>query len=253
MDIATQITEFANAVQRNAIPFLTAMAAVGVLTMALIQTVKDLLPVRRWFQRDYVRKWLAFRAAEASKRHAEPRVDTARAENDMVRLATNGDAHCFYDLPIEQLCGQLNAAANLVLDYPKRHRDLLLCLTSLADARDLSTVVDSAEQTQADLQTLQREDPKAFQVLVDARARLMAQVQRSIDGLQIAAGYRWKLYLQISAFSLSYIITMIAVGWSRGGGGLNGAIAALPIGIVGGFLAPIARDLIATLSPIRRS
>lgn len=255
MDVSTQITQFADAVQRHAIPFLTAMAAVGVLTMALIQTIKDLLPVRRWFQRDYVRKWLAFRGAEAAGRHATGDVDVPAAERDLVRLATNGDVHCFYDLPIEQLCGQLNAAATLVLDYPKRHRDLLLCLASLSDARDLRAVVDAAEQTQADLQALQREDPRTFQALVDARARLMAQVQRSIDGLQIAAGYRWKLYLQLAAFSFSYIITMIAVAASRADTAnvVQGALAALPIGIVGGFLAPIARDLVTMLTPVRRS
>jgi hypothetical protein len=253
-DVSNQISGFASLVAAHAVPFLTAMAAIGVITMALIQTVKDLFPLRRAFQKNFVHEWLRIGVASVDPINNDPPASHVQAEADLVRLATNGDARALYDLPIEQLCGQINAAATLVLDFPRRHRDLLLCLSCRADPQDVKRCLDAAEQTQADLQVLQREQPAAFQDLVNARTRVMTQVQRSIDALQIAAGFKWKLYMQMGSFATSYLLTIIAVSYAPNAtSSIGNALAAIPIGIVGGFLAPVARDLVAMLSPLRRS
>ncbi|MBI2833587.1 MAG: hypothetical protein HYX76_04065 [Acidobacteria bacterium] len=251
MEFTTEITQFADAISSRAVGVVTALAAIGVVSMAIIQTVKDLFPVRRLFQESFLRGWLHERRRESQ---LAPKPDDARAGQDLVRLATSGSSAAFYDLPIEQLAGQMNAAAALVLEFPARHRDLLGCLASIAEPDDLRVLVERANQTRADLERLQQQAPGDYQALVDARTRVMHQVQRSIDGFQIAAGYRWKLYMQLAAFTISYVLTVLGVTINRPAGtpAFGGLVAALPLGILGGFLAPVARDLVVAWTQPRR-
>ncbi|MDQ3169780.1 MAG: hypothetical protein M3Q55_06555, partial [Acidobacteriota bacterium] len=178
------------------------IAAIGLLAMALLQGVKDMLPVRRWFHRAFVRAWLEHKArAHAATASVTPRADVALA--DLIELATTGDAHALFDLPIEQLCAQASAAAAQSLDYPARHEDLLRCLAASADPRDVEMVLHAPEQEPSEVDAAH-----ARAALVDARTRVMHQVQRSLDALQIAAGYRWKWYMQLAAFGFSYALTV---------------------------------------------
>src|SRR5216117_3080802 len=111
---ATQaIILFVRSVSAYALPFATAMASIGVLSMAIIQAAKDMLPLRSGFQRRFLARWLRRKAAEAASGSGAP-PDPAAAERDLVKLATAGDAKAFYDLPIEQLCGQMNVAMQIV-------------------------------------------------------------------------------------------------------------------------------------------
>jgi len=249
MTASQQIAEFASVVAGRVIPFLTAMAAIGVLSMAAIQTVKDLLPVRRWFQRRYLRQWLGVKTTDV-----RDAVDPAIAERDLVRLATAGDARAFYDLPIEQLCGQMSAAATVMLDFPARHRDLLTCLAAEADPEDRAALLRAAGLGRATLEGMRTGDPDGYQPLVDARSRVTHQVQRSIDALQIAAGSRWKLRLQAAAFAISSVLTAAGMSLYRPPETslVASVLASVPLGLMAGFLAPIARDLVAIVSQARR-
>ncbi len=217
------------------------IAAIGLLAMALLQGVKDMLPVRRWFHRAFVRAWLDHKARDHAAHAAhEPCVDAALA--DLIELATTGDAHALFDLPIEQLCAQASAAAAQSLDYPARHEDLLRCLAASADARDLEIVLHAPEQEPSEVDAAHTRA-----ALVDARTRVMHQVQRSLDALQIAAGYRWKWYMQLAAFGFSYALTVAAVFAADDAGTVGERLmTAVPLGLVGGFVAPVARDFIAT-------
>jgi len=242
MEAADIINRFVATVSANAMPFATAMAAVGVLTMAILQTVKDVSPVRNIFQRRFLRGWLEAKARD-SVELAAGAPNPRQAETDLIRLATAGDRQAFYDLPIEQMCGQINAATQVLFDYPEEHGDLLRCLAALAKPEDLKILLTPRTATEA----------QRTQAQVDARSRVMHQVQRSIDALQIAAGFRWKLYLQIAAFSLSYLLTIIGLSLYPGTEAttLNNVLVVVLTGIVGGFLAPVARDLVASLERLR--
>jgi hypothetical protein len=250
MTISQQLADFADLVAGRVVPFLTAMAAIGVLSMALIQTAKDLLPIRRWFQRRYLRQWL-----HTKTRDVQEAIDPARAERDLIRLATAGDESAFYDLAIEQLCGQMSAATTVVLDFPARHRDLLTCLAAEADPDDRAALLRAAELGRAALERMRSDAPGDYQILVDARSRVTHQVQRSVDALQIAAGFRWKLTLQIAAFATSYVLTVVGLSLYRppGTSVLTSAIVSVPLGLIAGFLAPIARDIVAIVSRARKA
>ena len=252
MEIPQAIQDAVKAVYDWAFPFATALAAVGVISMAFIQTVKDMLPVRRWFQAWWVREWLQEQARQARLQGFE--ADPAEAEKGLIRLATSGDRAALYDLPIEQVSGQMNAAAQIVLDYPWRHPHLLYCLAAQASAEDVQKLVGARPLAEKPRAQLTEEEKGQLAELVDPRNRVTHQVQRSLDGLQVSAGFRWRLWLQIASIVLSGLFVV---------GGLwlftNEPIMTvrrlglyLVAAVLGGFLAPVARDLVAALQQLRK-
>jgi hypothetical protein len=247
MDIPAAIVQMVDAIYAKAFAFATALAAVGVLTMAFLQTIKDVLPVRRWFQAWWVTRWL-----ERQARTAGSGVSVERAEDDLVRLATSGDRNALYDLPIEQVTGQMNAAAQIVLDYPWECEHLLRCLAAQANDADLRRLLAARPPASGPRPALSLEEKSA---LVDARNRVTHQVQRALDGLQIAAGFRWKLCFQSASIVLSGLLVWIGlVLFVREP--IDVFVRHLPlyalIAIVGGFVAPVARDLVAALQQLRK-
>jgi len=235
------LSVFADSLYHQIVQFVGAVTAIGLVVMAVIQSVKDMFPIRRWFHRRFVQAWLDHKASES---RGPDTPSPTRAGADLVLLATTGDDEALFDLPVEQMCGQVAAAAAQSLDYPARHKDLLRCLAASADPRDVNLVLTSAEQARAEVE---QADEETRMALVDARTRVMHQVQRSVDALQIAAGYRWKWYMQLTAFLLSYTLTVIAVLLVDNGDSiLRRLVVAIPLGIIGGFVAPVARDLVAT-------
>lgn len=263
-----------------ALPFFTAVAAVGVLSMAIIQTVKDLSSARLWFQKRAVEKWLATKSSEVGARlrawatsdESRPflgregtrkasltemsgfsgRVAPAKAAEDLALLATDGDRAALYDLPIEQLCGQLNSAAQVVLDDPSRHLDLMFCLASRAEPLDLARLVFPPSEARA-ARPRSGQGQERFDAYVDARNRVAHQVQRALDALQLSVGSQWKVQLQLASIVLSGVIAGLGVFlFGNIDGVLKRLAATLVVAVLGGFLAPVARDLVASLRQLRK-
>lgn len=252
--------EIANAIQnffgesQDVGAYLAAMAAIGVAAMALIQAAKDVLPLRRWYQRNRLKKWFADGAREAQKHFAATLQDPAgvsvnprRAWKDLIALSVDGDENALFNLSIEQLCGQMSAAFQVVLDYPKQYRDLLLIAGSFSAALDMNEILNS------DRPAIARGDgpPTMDQIRwADARNRVTHQLQRAVDGFQIATGYRWTFLMKIASFVVSGILAALAVQ-TKGGGIASHIGVILFTAVLAGFLAPIARDLAATIQKLR--
>src|SRR2546422_3498670 len=107
------------AASKSIAAYVTAMAGVGTLSMALIQAIKDMFPVRRLYQRWWMKKHLrtlagvcarnglfvpsAPEASDEGTRTRSHSVDPQIAERQLIELATAGQAAALYDLQIEQL------------------------------------------------------------------------------------------------------------------------------------------------------
>lgn len=247
------------------------LAGIGALSMALLQTAKNLLPLRLWFQRCHVQNWLAHRATQAAAAakaagasFAAPPASVPQAQTDLVHLATAGDAGALYSLPIEQLCGQINAATQVLLDYPSLHWNLLRCLASEAQPADLALINPPDPAAHAARKMLLRKpavtltDAEHNQVddYVAARNRVSHQIQRAVDALQISVSFRWKFWMQLSSILLSAAlgVTTLLIGNAYFDMRLTAARECALIiltAILSGFLAPVARDLVAALEQIR--
>ena len=100
---------------------------------------------------------------------------------------------------------------------------------------------------------LEGPDRSAFTNCVDARNRVAHQIQRAIDALQLSAGNRWKLWIQIFSIGLSGIIALAGVSFFGDvSGELKRIEITVAIAILGGFFAPVARDPIAGLQSVRK-
>ncbi len=222
------------------------LTAAGTISMAVLQVFKDLTPIRRWYQRHWIRRWIERRAesfnerlrsSKGSKRELAP-VHPQRASDVLLELATGGDERALFELAIEQLVAQMNAAAQAALDYPKHYRDLLLVLSEGADIADAALVVRGRKGI-----------PQAY---LDSRNRVGNRIQRNLDGVQIALGSRWRFWMHSTAIVLSIIIIDTALYYAVGGFKPAAMIGGAVIGIVGGYLAPVTRDLVAALQSLRK-
>ncbi len=242
------------------------LAGIGALSMALIQTAKNMLPLRRWFQRNRVESWLAkrasaFNASAAATAGSSAPVNVAQAESDLVHLATAGDAGALYDLPIEQLCGQINASTQVVLDYPSLHWNLLRCLASEARPQDFAIINPpdpAARKLLLRKPAVSLTDAEHNQVddYVAARNRVSHQIQRAVDALQISVSFRWKFWMQLASILLSAAlgVATLLIGNAYFDMHLTPSkefTLIILTAILSGFLAPVARDLVAALEQIR--
>jgi hypothetical protein len=223
---------------------LAASAGLGVATMAVVQLVKDLFPMREMWQR----RWVQSRAREQARRAGAAQAPAAGPDpmTDLIRQATGGDAKALYALPVERLAGQLNAAAQVVLDYPTRHQPLLHVLAAGADPDDLATLLSAPPRRAPGVRD---EETTRF---VDARNRVAHHVQRNLDALQISTTFRWQLWLQIVSLAVSVVLAAFASAilfpWEEGAVWWSKVIL---VGVLGGFFAGVARDLAAALENLR--
>ena len=237
MNIGKQITDFFNSTAGHWTSYVLALSIIGGVTMALLQTIKDLFPVRQWYQRYAHKKWMEEGKTEAQKKWPDKAVSTVKAEADLLTLAVDGDSSALYDLQIEQLCGQFTAAIQIVLEFPGSHFDLLAITASKSSPEDVDLVVQPPPA------------PPTSQ-FVDARTRVTHQCQRAIDAFQISVGFRWKWILQLASISLSAVLAWIALYY--GGSVLHPNVVSVTFSaLLAGFLAPVAKDLLAVLQKAR--
>jgi hypothetical protein len=220
-NVARITSEFHAAIRSlsgNLIAYVEAICVVAFLVMAILQSAKDLTPARAWFNRSWLRAWLFEKAGvvnidekpESSpgiqNRMSEvPKPDPSTAfkqfvdaaEESILRTATAGDARAFYQMQLEQLCGQLNAVAQAALETPKLYWEFVTLFGSLAGSADLKSV---------------RAGEDGDSSYPDALGRVAQSMQRSIDAIQIAAGASWKRYLRWTALILSYAV-LSAAAW----------------------------------------
>lgn len=194
--------------------FIAVSAGLGVVIVAVQQMLQDVLPLRRYFQRREIPAVVHHIADRLSERfrvfdqvtddqyqfekvalasHEEGRgVNPDRALGNLIALATGGNKKAFYNLPIDQLAGQISVAAQNVLDYPRHNPDLVLVLSTGAAAADVIEILSPPPPP------LPPGTPPSQQhiAFIDARNRVAHQIQRNLDAIQIHMRRRLRRHLQ---------------------------------------------------------
>jgi|SRR5579872_5080109 hypothetical protein len=296
------------------------LTAVGTLSMAVLQTAKNLFPLRRRFQRKRIREFLAdsinelpskvfvrvmeleyhldqltpahthsvvlaekteasatgairlephldrlksahprsgsmaeTTEASAASETPEERIESRRAELDLISLVAAGDENAFYDLPIDDLAAQVKGVGSVILDYSRLHSTLLVCLATKANPSDLLLVLDppSHDPLYDESDEQKFEDKQFIKKYAAAKSRIATQLRCSIESMQTSIAFQWKRALQLASFVLSFIFGVSAVGLgSTFKDHVVKIIASLAIGVVAGFIAPVARDLVAGIEKL---
>jgi hypothetical protein len=219
------------------------LAAVGTVTMALVELLKGLFFLRRLFHRYMLDRWLA----------AAP--DPVRAGAELTILAAGGqdNSGILCDQPTARMMGQVQAAANVALDFPDRYPALFGFLASAPSAH-VKAAASDAETWQAfsvrHLAARARKtagEETATRAAAQARARLGNLVTRKLDALQTAIEYWWARLNQLAAVSggtllLAYLLSKQAA--------LTGA-QVFVLALIGGLMAPFAKDVVSALTGLR--
>jgi hypothetical protein len=219
------------------------LAAIGTITMALLQVLKEITPARRIFNQWWFESWIdaCLPEPQAPKKSDDDGCAAARAKakTDIVELATGGLSNALYDLPVEDMVVQMNLAAQVTLDAPKAYEVLLRVLARGAPEEDLTVVVAGQEAAKV---------PATY---FDARTRVARRIQRNLDGVRIASGNRWQWILQGSSIVLTIVAVELAVTYSGQQDPLV-FIWAIPVAFVGSYFAPITRDIVAGIQKLRK-
>jgi hypothetical protein len=233
-------------------PYLLAAAGLGTLTMALLQAVKEITPIRRVFQKAALHAWLIRHAQQAQVRH-NYRVCPMDAKRELIQLVADDKEDAFFDLEIEKLCGQWSSALQILTDYADEYGKIYGCMAAYASQKDFKLVFERVVPPAlpphiegALPENKQEERLHGRQTFLEAKNRVAHQMKRAIDAFQIETSYRWKWHFQIASYVINFGIVGIALllgpAWS--GPSILGAAVA-------GFIAPVARDLLAAVQKLR--
>lgn len=240
---AQSVNKFINAFAQRIFDLAVVLTSVGVASMALIETTKNLFPsIHRRFHRRRVKNYLMRQTDLATRRNHT--VSFEKAWDKMILLAAAGNERALFNLPAEQMVAQIGAAARVVLDFPREEqcRDLFCSLTAQAEHGDLDLVMMGKEQIP---------EPTKSRY-VDARNRVFPVVQRSLDALLISMKDDWTWWNRAGAVALSVVLILSALAVS---GNLKDDARLgfyLIAAILGGFVAPVAKDLVASLERFRK-
>jgi hypothetical protein len=219
------------------------LAAIGTISMALLETAKNIFPLRRRFQES---RFCAFLEKKNCKTFE-------KAEQDLVDLVAAGDRFAFYNSEIEQMCNQIKNGLTAVLDYPTAHEALISCLAAKASDDDIhllfhpphpDTFLKAAQLSTA-------EEKEQIRKFAAAKTRVGVEMRCAVDAMQSSIGFRWKRRMRIIALVLSAIVGVVALNLGANPGLRPSLGATIVIGLLAGFLAPVAKDLVAAVESWR--
>jgi hypothetical protein len=229
------------------------LAAIGTISMAFLQTLKNVLPLRKWYQQRHFYSWID-RVAAGIPECLTVRPDGAPIalvdpKLDLVNLAASGDAAALYNLASDELFTQIRGVTPVILDYPQKHELLLYCFVSQASVDDIKEVLNPPDpEVLAKLPHAHTEAEKAqIKAFVAAKTRLGAQMRCTIDALKASMDFRWKRYLQLASLLLSAFLGVIVLHMNDQAGAYPSIAATIIFAVISGFLAPVARDLVSTI------
>jgi hypothetical protein len=184
--------------------------------------------------------------------------DPRQILDTVIRLSRGpvaGDRYSLLDLPIEQLCGQIAAGADRLLDEPVAEtlrtkgsakipagvKEVLVALA--AGNQDVDAYIAVAEGLRKRQASLVEATPESREY-ARLRANLSQRIQRNIDGLQITTTFWWRRVLRGMAFTICGVLGLSAF---RGD-----PTTSLVCAVVGGFVSTASRDLVAVIEKLRR-
>lgn len=218
------------------------LAALGAVAMALVQIVKELTPMRTILQRRWLVAWLDKDWCHGDKLAESldlpPQAQTLI--DSMADVTAGGEAHSLYELAGDQMMQQMLRSAPVILDNPRRYCRLLVRLTRGLAKEDLSCIMHAPHDGGA-----------ASEQYYDARARALRRIERNLDGAALVLTSKWRFWMHCSALAATLVVVSfalwldgISLDWEMCG-------TVLVIVVLGGYFAPVTKDLLTALRELR--
>jgi hypothetical protein len=257
MDFLSAIHDGLLNINHDALPYLLDLCVISALAMAILQAAKEISTVREDYNRRHFLTWLDRRSSLVKPAPRRPDEYLNKAEGELLRIATDRDQFAFYGGDAATMCAQFSGAASVLLDYPELSPQLFHLLTVNSEERDVEMlmrakplppmpVLPNQALTYAELKQAALER----QALIDARNRIRHQLSQSISSFQSTVSARWERTMKFWAWFLSLLLTFLAgslAGFLTGRDTASHVVILFIASAISGFLAPIARDLVAAL------
>ena len=228
------------------------LAAVGTVTMAFIELAKSVLDIRMHFNRWRVAKWLGSADTVGDLELLATGESAPSSRRRPLAGFATGELHradVLYDQPVEKLLGQVQAAANMALDFPWRYEKLYRFLAMPAGRKDEADDAGAWLAYAKAVATGTKPPPSddAARNATQARARIGNLVARKLDAFQNEQAYLWADYNQRVAVVCG---TFILAGLLCATPKPPSVLEILVVSIFGGLVAPFAKDVVSALSSI---
>lgn len=247
-DAAAQVSDAITKIAQVGLKYAGVLVSVSTVAMAFVELFKAVTNLRESFQRKRLNRWVSQGQGSAMP--------------ELLYLAIGDETHvgALCGQPIEKMMGQIQAAARIALDFPDRFPKLYQFLTTsdFETSKDSPALASGPEDrslwerraptvhSRALNEQPTQEDTDATQ----AKARLASLVSRKLDGFQLETDYDWTRLNQTLSIIFSVVIMEIAIFMF--GASHNSPVATLGVGallgLVGGLLAPFAKDFSQSLA-----
>jgi len=256
--------------------YALALAATSVLAMALLEAWKSVFKTRERFHMRQLYQWISqapVPAATSPDATPGPGGFHDQVYRQLVLLTTGQDldaryaldrirgdrfellpSNALFALELERMLGQMQEAADIALSNPTVYPQLYRFLTQGASEDDISNWQQESTRVPAE----DSENRQAMKQRVDAFSRLNKLVKRRLDSLQITMKYQWARRNQAWSIALGGALLFVSLAYieiSASAWALINPLTWLRIfvaSLVGGILAPVAKDLVVALKKVRQ-
>ena len=270
-DVYKVVDQFVGFILRYAVT----LAAISALSMALIEAVKAILSWRDRFHKRRVRHWVQSVAVprETFQRVQLPPPDVAqfhqRVYAQLIQLTTGETAkpeamvepiewrpwdvspgNALFALELEKMMGQVQDAADAALGHPHVYPDLYLFLSTGASLDDVANWHSWAQQPPVGT----AQDPALAKRQADTYARLRQFIRRRLDAFQLIANYRWQTGNQVVSVLFGAVLlfgSLVYLARNKPPESLLGWLGLAVVSLLGGIMAPVAKDLVVALKRVR--
>ena len=224
--------------------YITPLAAVGALSMALIELGKKLLDSRTKFQ---TLRWITWMQQTGGQRAnhqpngvapmiaAQRSAEIERALTQLLQLCTGvsiaeaeeaargliasggklpflyawsrSPAHSVFALDLSRMMGSIQEAADIALATPGQYESLFRFMTLGSDQTDVTNWLKRGPAAALNVDDLPDADQKrVIREQAERFARLRQIVKRKLDGFQLYTGDRWGTWNQFAANIVGFIV-----------------------------------------------
>ncbi len=267
--------------------YVGALAAVGALSMALIEAGKKLSDSRTRFQALRWTQWVQRSPFEtimipSSGTKGGPALSLSSAYGELLQLCTGVPrtvandaaerlltsrghlparhaflrselpAHALFALDLQRMMGSIQEAADIALASPRENGSLYLLMTSGADPADISRWYEEGPDSMIAIVDPNPQDRQAIKDHADRFARLRQIVKRKLDGFQVYAGDSWTTWNQTVANIVGIVALFLILIWIKSTSpSTPGYPTIVLLSLFGGILSPIAKDLVSALKRVK--
>jgi hypothetical protein len=263
--------------------YVAALAAVGALSMALIEAGKKLLDQRTRFQTLRWTEWMQISPFTDASSGEAGEINRVTAYAELLRLCTgvpeavaaeaadrlfrrrghlpinhsfvrfDYPAHAVFALDLEHMLGSIQEAADVALAAPQQTPSLYMLMTSGADPEDVLEWYSKGSESMVATASTDDRAREHIKAQADRLARLRQIVKRKIDGFQVYVGDRWASWNQTVANFVGIAVLFVVLLWIKHETpqGAPSYPMIVLLSAFGGILSPIAKDLLTTLKRVK--